>query len=206
MLVDHRIKLDIEPELKLPPPRSIRRRRGRGFLFGLAHVLFLPFIAIALILLLVLLNSLAEIILGRKPIELPFFAVVFYALFWNVCTGIFIWRIYALPLVNRWLVVHGEATLGHITGFTSGAGRGGGELHVHYEFSTADGLQRKEKALVNSMKAWKELKEGNTVITVMYSRKNPKRNVPYICADYEAVNEAELQRVGAGPQPGSRVP
>ena len=41
------------------------------------------------------------------------------------------------------------------------------------------------------MKAWKELKEGNTIITVMYSEKNPRRNVPCICADYEAVNDAE---------------
>jgi hypothetical protein len=61
----------------------------------------------------------------------------------------------------------------------------------------------KTKALVGSMKAWKELKEGNTVITVMYSEKNPRWSVPYICADYEVVNDAEQI---VGPERGSRVP
>ena len=189
MLVEHRIKLDIEPELRLPPPRLIRRRSGRGFLFGLRHILLLPFILLALILLLTVFNSLGGMIVGRQPFQSSLWGLLFATLFWNCCTAIFIWRIYVLPLVSRWLVVHGEATLGHITGFTSGSGRGG-VLRIHYEFSPAGGLLMKGQAVVDSMKAWKELKEGNTVLTVVYSEKNPKWNVPYICADYEAVSAA----------------
>ena len=189
MLVDHQIKLDIEPELKSPPPRSIRRRSGRGFLLKLDHVLFLPFILIALILLFVLFNSLGEIIVGLKPIQSSLWGLIFFTLFWNCCTAIFIWRLYALPLVYRWLVVHGQATLGHITEFSFGSGRGGG-IYVHYEFSTKGGLPIKSKVEVLSMKSWEELKEGNTVITVLYSEKKPRWNVPYVCADYEVVADA----------------
>jgi hypothetical protein len=189
MLVDHRIKFDIEPELKLPPPRLIRRRAGRGFLFGLRHILLLPFILLALILLLALFNSLGGMIVGRKPFQPSVWGLLFATLFWNCCTAIFIWRIYAPPLISRWLVVHGQATLGHITGFTNGSGRGG-ILRVHYEFSPAGRLRVKGNAVVDSMKAWKELQEGSATITVVYSEKNPKWNMPYICAEYEAASAA----------------
>ena len=118
--------------------------------------------------------------------------LVIYTVFWNVCTGIFILRLYVQPLRNRWLVANGKAALGKITGFTTGGGgRGGGESRVQYEFTPTGGSPIKCNAIVDSVNAWYELKDGNTVITVLYSEKNPARNVIYVCADYEVKGSIE---------------
>ena len=186
MLIDHRINLDVEPELKLPPPRPIRRRPGRGFLFGLPHVLLLLFLLFALIMLFAMFNSLGEIIVGRKQFGPFAWGLIIATLFWSYCIAHFTWRAYALPLVYRRLVVYGQATLGHITE----APKGGRVLHLHYEFTPAGGLPLKGQAVVDSGKAWKDLEEGNTVITIVYWEKNPRWSVPYICADYEVVGDA----------------
>ena len=188
MLIDHKIKLDVESELKLPPPRKVRRRRGRGLPIKLAHLIFMPFILAGMIFILGVYAAALDILDGRKPVS-SIWPLIFFCLVWNAFTAIFVWRLYVLPFVNRWLVVHGHATVGHITAFTHGSR--GGEPEVQYEFSTKDGRAWKQNALVQSMAAWKELREGNTVIDVMYSPRNPKRNIPYICADYEVVPGAE---------------
>jgi hypothetical protein len=192
MLLDHTIKVDVEPEVKLPAPRPVRRRRGRGFFVKVRHILFVPFIFIALILILSLLTTVDKILMGQRSFDEVVLVLIFVTLFWNVCTSIFIWRLYLQPLIERWLVANGKATLGKITGFTSGSGgRGGGEMRVRYEFTPTGGSPIKSSMIVTSFIAWQDLKDGNTVITVLYSEKNPGQNVPYICADYEVETATE---------------
>ena len=192
MLVGHKIKMDVEPELKLPAPRPIHRREGRGFIVKLRHIIFLPFIVIALFMILSLVSSAWRMISGQKPYDIAIWMLLFATLFWNVCTGIYIWWLYVLPLYNRWLVANGNAAIGKITGFTTGSGgRGGGPARVHYEFTPHGELPIKTQAIVYSMNALNELREGNTVITVLYSEKKPARNLPYICADYEVETSTE---------------
>jgi hypothetical protein len=188
MLVDHKIKVDVETELKTPPPRLVRRRSRRPFVFGLRHLLVLPLMFFELLLIWNLLKSLSWIIAGRGSANYSTLMLTLVTLFWSCTTAIYVWRIYALPFVYRWLVVRGQATLGHVTELTGGSKNS--PLRVHYEFSTDGSPPIKSAAQVISIGAWEELKEGNTVLTILYWQKNPGWNVPYICADYEAVSAA----------------
>jgi hypothetical protein len=190
-LVEHKIKIEVAPELKLPPPRPVRRRRRR-FPVGVSHVLILPFVFLGVLLLLTLLSSILKIIFDDQS-PFPMLKLLLITLFWNACTAIFVWRIYLRPLVYRWLVIHGQATIGHITGFNMGGG-GGSVTRIHYEFSTASGQLIKTKAEVDSSQAWEELtgSSANTVIDVLYSEKQPLLNAPYLCANYEVANDVNM--------------
>lgn len=191
MLVDHLIKLDVSPELKLPPPRSVRRRSGRGLVFAVIHILLLPFVLVGLILFLAFINTTLKTIADSSAGLTPVWGLALLSLCWNTVTAIFIWRIYFQPFFHRWLVIHGQVAIGHITEFSAASAGRGGELYVHYEFSPTGKVPMRCKTLVGSPKAWQELREGNTVIDVVYSPTHPTWNVPYVCSDYEVVNDAK---------------
>jgi hypothetical protein len=190
-LVEHKIKTEVAPELKLSPPRPVRRRRRR-FPVGVSHVLILPFVFLGVLLLLALFSSILKIIFDdQSPFSM--LKLLLITLFWNACTAVFVWRIYVRPLVYRWLVIHGQAAIGHITGFHRGSG-GGSVPRIHYEFSTANGQLIKTKAEVDSPRAWEELmgSSSNTVIEVLYLEKHPLLNGPYLCAAYEVANDVNM--------------
>jgi hypothetical protein len=189
-LVEHKIKTEVAPELKLPTPRPVRRR-GRRFPVGVSHVLILPFVFLGVVLLLLLLSSILKIVFDDQS-PFPMLKLLLATLFWNVCIAVFVWRIYVRPFVYRWLVIHGQATIGHITGCARGGG-GGSVTSIHYEFSTAGGQLIKTKAEVDSPQAWEELmgSSANTVIDVLYSQRHPLLNAPYLCADHQVANPGE---------------
>lgn len=186
-LVEHKIKIEVTPELKLPPPRPVRRR-GHRFPVKVSHILILPFVFLGVLLLLALLSSILKIIFDDQS-PYPMLKLLLFTLIWIAFTTVFVWRIYVRSFVYRWLVIHGQATIGHITGCNRGGG-GGSVTSIHYEFSTAGGQLIKTKAEVDSPQAWEELvgTNSNTVIDVLYSEKHPLLNTPYLLADYEVAN------------------
>jgi hypothetical protein len=249
----------LEPELGAAPPRPIRRRPGRGWLFGGVQFFLLPHTLVGIFLLFFTLHTLALILFGqfvpgwitgreirptsrnkegyyytvhyaysvdgrrytdkrtvsREAYErleegtrvevktlrlgpwsqamllLPgsspwsrFLPIALIALFWDGILSFFVWLLYVLPLVYRWLVIYGQPAPGRVTERSKRTGRTT-SYYLHYQF-TPEGWQPVKSKMEVRREAWETTPKG-ALVTVLHSPRNPRWNVLYCFADYHVV-------------------
>jgi hypothetical protein len=102
------------------------------------------------------------------------------AIFWNGVLSVFLYMAWVVPVRQRWLARHGEATPGAITGKDVCRGRGT-TYTVSYAFEV-DGTDYRGKCEVTSA-AYQLAREGMAV-TVLFDRSRPKRSLPYELSDF----------------------
>ncbi|MEX2214920.1 MAG: DUF3592 domain-containing protein [Phycisphaeraceae bacterium] len=125
----------------------------------------------------------------------PFWRTVMWwpiAAFWNGILSVFVWHLYVIPFRHRRLVRQGIVTIGVVTRVESLATqkvRTFGKYRIHYTYTAThmnDATTLKGTA-VEFRRGEPTFKEGNE-LTVLYSKRRPRRSVPYHLAMYECAS------------------
>ena len=106
--------------------------------------------------------------------------LIVITLAWNAIAITGTWNGAITPLVQRWLVSHGQAAVGEVTKISVGRQT----CQISYSFCPEQSPPVKGSIVV-SKKLCGEIGEPNAKITILYSQKNPKWNVPYRWSGYE---------------------
>ncbi len=190
----------IEPELRTPPPRKVRRRAPSALrsaaLSGVAGVvinlqtplsfLFLAPTLFGLSLFYRLIKLVSEVMSSRggpspKPLTdaLPLLIVT---LIWNAVALGMAWEGFVKPLIYRRLVVYGQPAVARVTAVTLRSKT----CSISYLFYPEKGF-----ALIGTAEVqrddWVDGRKLNAEITVLFFRRNPKWNIPYRHSGYEVI-------------------
>lgn len=101
---------------------------------------------------------------------------------WNSIVVSGAWNGAVTPLVYRWLVIHGQPTVGDVTRVSLGRQT----CLIAYSFCPK-GDSPVNGSMVVRRKLWEEIAAPNAKITILYYQGNPKWNVPYRCSGYKVV-------------------
>jgi hypothetical protein len=198
-------KIDkIEPELRTPTPRKVRRRPLR---FPQAEMLPLaapilskvrPYLMVVFLIpvlwgiyfLTSLIKVVFEVISSRsggspKPI-IDILPLLVINLVWNfiVLTGL--WHVLVKPLIYCRLVMYGQPAVGRITGVTVGQRT----CWVSYLFYPEKGFGGLIGSAEVASNEWEKTGELGAEITVLFFQSRPKWNVPYRFSGYEVISGA----------------
>ncbi len=116
--------------------------------------------------------------------------VIIFTIFWDMFVGFVAWTVYVVPVVNRNLVVSGVPAVGRVVDKKMNIGSKTTSCVVTYEFVPERvGIQQASpitgKTTVTSAD-YSLVREGEPV-TILYKRDQPKTNLLYKGAEFEAV-------------------
>ena len=193
----------IEPELRLPTPRKVRRRAPRALqstqlpgvsdfvvkLQPLLSVMFLVPMVFGLSLFYRLIKLVSEVMSSRggpspKPLSdaLPLLIVT---LLWNAVAFGMAWEGFVKPLIYRRLVVYGQPAVARVTAVTLRSKT----CSISYIFYPEKGFASIGTAEIER-DDWVDGRKLNAEITVLFFRSRPKWNIPYRYSGYEVVAAA----------------
>ena len=190
----------VEPELRIPLPRKVRRRPLRfprtEMLPSVVPILdkVRPYLLVVFLIPVLwgfffisqLAKGVLEVMSSRGgPSPKPFtdlLPLVVITLVWNfiVLTGL--WHVLVKVLIHRWLVMYGEPAIGRITDVSVSQKTCG----ISYLFYPEKGFGLIGSAEV-PRRDWEETGELNAEITILFFQRNPKWNVPYRYSGYEVI-------------------
>jgi hypothetical protein len=113
----------------------------------------------------------------------------FMALFWNGILSVFLYHLYYRPWRHRWMVRRGLPAAGLVRQIERWTNKGTKMVRVRYEYAVPpDG--HSPGGVFSGKMSGNEPKPGElgeSIVTVLYDPRRPKRNLLYALADFKAV-------------------